>query len=60
MLALHKKFQSLAVMLSTTAQEVPQKKAVVFQNETTSYVQLEMMSNQVANALKDMGISLGD
>ena len=60
MLALHKKFQSLAAMLSTTAQKVPQKTAVVFQNETTSYVQLEMMSNQVANALKDMGISLGD
>ena len=60
MLALHKKFQSLAVMLYTTAKEVPQKTAVVFQNETTSYVQLEMMSNQVANALKDMGISLED
>ena len=60
MLALHKKFQSLAAMLSTTAQKVPQKTAVVFQNETTSYVQLEMMSNQVANALKEMGSSLGD
>ena len=60
MLALHKEFQSLAAILSTTAQKIPQKTAVVFQNETTSYVQLEMMSNQVANALKNMGISLED
>ena len=60
MLVLHKEFQSLATMLSTTAQKVPQKTAVVFQNETTSYLQLEMMSNQVANVLQDMGISLRD
>ena len=59
MLGLHEEFQSLAAMLSATAQKLPQKIAVIFQDEITSYSQLEIMSNQVANALKNMGIVLG-
>ena len=60
MLGLHEEFQSLAAILSATAQKLPQKIAVIFRDEITSYSQLEIMSNQVANALKNMGIVLGN
>ena len=59
MLGLHEEFQSLAAILSATAQKLPHKIAVIFRDEITSYSQLEIMSNQVANALKNMGIVLG-
>jgi long-chain acyl-CoA synthetase len=47
-------------MVSHHARLAPQKEAIVFNETRLTYGQLDAMSNKVANALVEMGISYGD
>ena len=38
----------------------PDKPALIFENKSLTYCELDEMSNQVANGLSDLGISRGD
>lgn len=43
-----------------SAQEFPNKKAIIFQDKSFSFSQVSAMVNKVANALKEKGIQKGD
>jgi long-chain acyl-CoA synthetase len=47
-------------MLTQTASRTPDKAAIIFRDQTTSYSELNRRSNQVANALIGLGIQPGD
>jgi len=50
----------LGQMLARTAAQQPQKTAMIFHDQTTSYADLDARANQVANALIGLGIQPGD
>ena len=51
---------TLSQLLSKTAARFPDKDAVVFQDQTLSYRQLDELSNQVAHTLKKCSVRPGD
>jgi long-chain acyl-CoA synthetase len=51
---------SLGAMFRTTAARVPDRPAVLFQGEATSYAALEALSNRLAAALLERGLGRGD
>ena len=51
---------NLASIVSHHARLAPQKEAVVWNDVRLTYGQLEAMSNQVANALTELGVGHGD
>lgn len=50
----------LGRMLAQTAERVPDKTAIIFRDQPTSYGELNRRANQVANALIGLGIQPGD
>ena len=46
--------------LENSAEQYPDKNAVWYKNEWTTFGQLEALSNKVANYLREIGISSGD
>ncbi len=50
----------LGQMLARTASERPDKPAIIFRDQTTSYAELNRRANQVANSLIGLGIQPGD
>ena len=50
----------LGQMLSSTAARLPDKTAVIFRDQPTTYGELDARANQVANALIRLGIQPGD
>src|SRR5215470_7449760 len=50
----------LGQMLALTAAQFPDKTAIIFRDQTTSYAEFDRRSNQVANALIGLGIQPGD
>ena len=51
---------NLAVLLEDSAREVPGSPAIIFNDMTLNYGQVNGAANQVANALRDAGIEKGD
>ncbi|MEM9847334.1 MAG: long-chain fatty acid--CoA ligase [Bacteroidota bacterium] len=51
---------NLSVALEDSARRFPNKGAIIFGDTRLSFQQLHAMSNQVANALIDLGIQAGD
>ena len=51
---------NLALNLERNAALVPQRPAVQFLDKTFTYAQINAAANQVANALKGLGIAPGD
>ncbi|MEM9887339.1 MAG: long-chain fatty acid--CoA ligase [Bacteroidota bacterium] len=51
---------NLSIALEDSARRFPDKDAIVFGTTRLSFQQLNAMSNQVANALTDLGIVAGD
>jgi long-chain acyl-CoA synthetase len=51
---------NLASIVSHHARLTPENEAIVFENVRMTFGQLDKLSNQVANALVDMGIEHGD
>ncbi len=51
---------NLAMLLEDSAREVPKRAAVIFEDTELSYAELNATSNQVANALVQLGIRRGD
>ncbi|WP_077325011.1 fatty acid--CoA ligase family protein [Virgibacillus siamensis] len=51
---------NITEQLSVTAKEHPQKNAYVFQDSTTSYMELEGMVSKFASSLHDLGYRKGD
>ncbi|HKV83753.1 MAG TPA: long-chain fatty acid--CoA ligase [Ktedonobacterales bacterium] len=51
---------NLGEMLTRTAQRQPDKTAVIFRDQSTSYGDFNKRANQVANALIKLGITPGD
>lgn len=51
---------SLGAMLRATAARLPDRPAVFFQGEATSYTTLETLSNRLAGALMERGLQRGD
>src|SRR3990172_11173363 len=47
-------------LLSESAQKYPDKKAVIYKNESITYQELEQTSNKLAHALIETGVSRGD
>jgi long-chain acyl-CoA synthetase len=47
-------------MLAQTTSRTPDKAAIIFRDQTTSYAELNRRSNQIANALIGLGIRPGD
>jgi long-chain acyl-CoA synthetase len=50
----------LGQMLATSASRAPDKTAIIFRDQRTSYAELNRRANQVANALIGLGIRPGD
>jgi len=50
----------LGQMLARTAAQNPQKTALIFHDQPTSYAELDQRANQVANALVGLGVQPGD
>src|SRR5579883_1186065 len=50
----------LGQMLAQTAAQKPQKTALIFHDQPTSYAELDQRANQVANALIGLGVQPGD
>lgn len=46
--------------IECSAQRLPEKTAIIHQNERVTYRQLDSMANRLANALLDMGVQQGD
>ena len=51
---------NLAVLLEDSARKVPERTAVVCGGAKLSYAEVDAKANQVANALKNMGVEKGD
>ncbi len=51
---------NLAAILEDNVRERPNKEAIVFQSFRFTYTQLNALANQVANALRSIGIERGD
>ena len=51
---------SLQEILHKTAKTYPEKTAILYNNREISYAELEMFSNQFANALVKLGVEKGD
>ncbi len=51
---------NLATILRESAKKLPEKPAIIFNDQSFTYTQLEAVSNQVANGLKAIGIQPGD
>jgi len=51
---------NLAAVLEHSAKELPEKTAVVYENERFTYKQVNTVANQVANGLTEAGIGKGD
>ncbi len=47
-------------LLMNAAQKYPEKEAVIFQNESISYQELDTLTNQLANFLIERGVRAGD
>jgi long-chain acyl-CoA synthetase len=52
--------QSLGQMLARTAARLPQKAAITFRGQPTTYTELDRRANQVANGLIGLGVQPGD
>jgi long-chain acyl-CoA synthetase len=52
--------QNLSQILPVAAESHGEKTALVFQDKRFTFNELEMLSNQLANALSDLGIAAGD
>src|SRR5215470_16236194 len=50
----------LGQMLAQSAARYPDKAAVIFRDQPTSYAEFDLRANQVANALIGLGIQPGD
>lgn len=57
---LQKSFSSLAEMVTTRAEEIPETLHVLYENQTRTYAQTNQFANRVANFLIDMGVRKGD
>ncbi len=53
-------FDSMAEMIMTRAQEIPDKVHVLFYDEVITYAQTNERSSRVANYLKEKGVKKGD
>ncbi|MGH2517401.1 MAG: AMP-binding protein, partial [Ktedonobacterales bacterium] len=51
---------NLGQMLASTAERLPDKTAVIFHDQPTTYGELNRRANQVANALIGLGVQPGD
>ncbi|MBV7316566.1 long-chain-fatty-acid--CoA ligase [Shewanella sp. NIFS-20-20] len=51
---------NLADYLVATAAKMPQKTAIIYEQQAISYGELDRMSNQVANGLTALGVGAGD
>jgi long-chain acyl-CoA synthetase len=51
---------NLAVLLEDSAREVPERIAVICGEKELTYAEINAQANQVANALKEIGIATGD
>lgn len=51
---------NLAVLLEDSAREVPERVAVICGAQEFTYAEINARANQVANALKEIGIAPGD
>ena len=47
-------------LLTNSAAQYPDKAAIIFRDQTTSYAELDRRANQVANALMGLGVQKGD
>ncbi|MCL5674229.1 MAG: AMP-binding protein [Candidatus Omnitrophica bacterium] len=59
-MTLYEKYNSLGALLRGTAREHRNKPAVIFQNETISYSELEYFSDQIAHELTNNSIGKND
>ena len=50
----------LGRMLAQTAERFPNKTAIIFKDQKTSYAEFDRRANQVANALISLGVQPGD
>ena len=50
---------NLKKILETTAQEVPQKTAIIFKQQKVTYRELDEVANRIANALTTTGLKRG-
>lgn len=57
---LQKSFSSLAEMITTRAEEIPERTHVRFENQSRTYAQTNQNANRVANFLVDAGVAKGD
>ncbi len=51
---------NIAQNLENIAKEMPNKTALIFENETFSYQDINQTSNQIVNGLKQFNIAIGD
>ncbi len=53
-------YMNLAHILEEVAHRLPEKRALIFREETYSYRRLNEQINKLANALKELGVEKGD
>lgn len=59
-ISLYERFNSLGEILQSGLEINPDRTAVIFENSKFTYKQIEVLSNQIANALVDAGIKKGE
>lgn len=57
---LKRSFSSLAEMMATRAEEIPDRTHVRYENQSRTYAQTNLNANRVANFLAEMGVQKGD
>ncbi|MFP4573489.1 MAG: class I adenylate-forming enzyme family protein [Desulfobacterales bacterium] len=57
---MRREFSSIAEMITTRAEEIPDKIYVYYYDQEISYARTNRRSNRVANYLKDLGVLKGD